>query len=857
MAAPTQVFPPWLTPVPVTTEVNGIQEVETSIEFIPLTYFGPSIPLGSVFTFGGSTFPPTVEFGPQSTSTSAPVSTSSSSPTSTSQSSTASPSTSATSASTTASSTQATSSATQSPQPVAASVNSHGLSTATKLAIGLSIGIVFFLLLCLLAVFLRVRRRRALRSINRFSDSDWQIVGSPDVNQDAAGETDEAEVLLPEERVMRQRASLSSTPALTPWMRTAYEPVASAAVDSVPRNSQNSARSAGAETWSTSQPTGSRSTIAPSSLFFNPAKSRAEGAKQTEEKTTTSRDGSSLTGEPSSSPSDGDRNYAVLPAGASPPLFPPRSYRNYQVPALDDDEFVPPAALFTSPPRSRSRHHSTDSLPYPESPPSETDERATLLTAQRVDLGPQVTATSISPQARSRSLSPEERPESFGLGTSLAGLTRLTGLNRFSWFRRMENRPTGYRHSSPPLSPTDDLHRTSSFNRLSFHPGSRPHSGILYPGYISRPMSDISYSGLADNELGLRPPTMHISTGGSSGSYSRSGNGSGSGRTTYHSALSRPGSFYPPPVPQLRSPLGEGVLIDVRDTFPGLDIAQDTIRPIDVLDMPVPEPTLPLQAALSPDNVVSRSSSRGSPHFPPGLVAVPRWNSATTSNPDVDVLDQAPPRSPGEWSSMKSKQASSGSPVERVADVEHDVEVTSAQGPMSEEGIIETGRSFSPDPPNALGFSLTPRVSLYAPSEHVSHNSGSHSSRPSDHTTFSRETHGSYNDPLSDDEYRPPGIQRASLSAIGGHVRRKSSTVAGRVLPAPEERISEEERSGGGSRPGSMASAGSRPTVSETVVSRTPTSGQAFDSIGKVGGQEVASIINVLQSSEQHSADNP
>lgn len=172
---------------------------------------------------------------------------------------------------------------------------------------------------------------------------------------------------------------------------------------------------------------------------------------------------------------------------------------------------------------------------------------------------------------------------------------------------------------------------------------------------------------------------------------------------------------------------------------------------------------------------------------------------------------------------------------------------------MSQEALIESGQSYFLGSPVTAGFSLTPRVSLYAPSEHVSHHTGSHSSRPSEHTTLSHETQASQNDPLSDDDYYPPPLQRASLSAIGGHrVRRRPSAVADRVLPAPEERVSEEERSRAGSRPGSIVSG---QTASETVVSRSTSNPvvQAFDSVGKASGQETASIVDVLQSSRQQS----
>ncbi|KAH0585609.1 hypothetical protein J132_06789 [Termitomyces sp. J132] len=61
MAAPTQVFPPWLTAVPTTLfDGNGAPTAtETTVLFLPLTYYGPSIPLGPDWTYGGLTSPAT------------------------------------------------------------------------------------------------------------------------------------------------------------------------------------------------------------------------------------------------------------------------------------------------------------------------------------------------------------------------------------------------------------------------------------------------------------------------------------------------------------------------------------------------------------------------------------------------------------------------------------------------------------------------------------------------------------------------------------------------------------------------------------------------------------------------------
>ncbi|KAF8071541.1 hypothetical protein FPV67DRAFT_1481671 [Lyophyllum atratum] len=59
MAAPTQEYPPWLTPVPsVIFDGNGIPiTTSTTVLYLPLTYYGPSIPLNPDWTYGGLTSP--------------------------------------------------------------------------------------------------------------------------------------------------------------------------------------------------------------------------------------------------------------------------------------------------------------------------------------------------------------------------------------------------------------------------------------------------------------------------------------------------------------------------------------------------------------------------------------------------------------------------------------------------------------------------------------------------------------------------------------------------------------------------------------------------------------------------------
>ncbi|PFH46769.1 hypothetical protein AMATHDRAFT_7410 [Amanita thiersii Skay4041] len=78
MAAPTQEYPPWLTPVPNTIfDQNGVPiATSTTILYLPLTYYGPSIPLGPEWTYGGLTPPASTIF---ISSTATPSSSSSSS----------------------------------------------------------------------------------------------------------------------------------------------------------------------------------------------------------------------------------------------------------------------------------------------------------------------------------------------------------------------------------------------------------------------------------------------------------------------------------------------------------------------------------------------------------------------------------------------------------------------------------------------------------------------------------------------------------------------------------------------------------------------------------------------------------
>ncbi|KAJ7824446.1 hypothetical protein B0H14DRAFT_3469312 [Mycena olivaceomarginata] len=151
MAAPTQELPTWLSYTTITLPETTV----TSVIFLPLTYYGPSIPLDSDWVYGGLTIPrrTTTDTTPPSSATpSAPSTSAVVSPTSSSASPTA-------------------SSSTSSSGSPAASSSASGLSPSSHLSRGGLIGVIFgsvlgalVLFLLLLCCWLRYGARRRDRT---------------------------------------------------------------------------------------------------------------------------------------------------------------------------------------------------------------------------------------------------------------------------------------------------------------------------------------------------------------------------------------------------------------------------------------------------------------------------------------------------------------------------------------------------------------------------------------------------------------------------------------------------------------------------------------------------------------------
>ncbi|OAX41894.1 hypothetical protein K503DRAFT_854317 [Rhizopogon vinicolor AM-OR11-026] len=184
--AATQQLPSWMTlSTTVYTNVAGQTVTSETTLQLPLTYYGPSIPLGTdgAWTYGGLTSPaPSTSFVPTSSSTTSPSATSSATPSSISPSLTsATPS----SLSSYLSSTPSTSTFTSTSSSTSATSSSH--STATALSKGALIGIIIgaialFITLLLLFIWLVRSRRRDSRAITPIW-TGWNVV-TPDPTGD-------------------------------------------------------------------------------------------------------------------------------------------------------------------------------------------------------------------------------------------------------------------------------------------------------------------------------------------------------------------------------------------------------------------------------------------------------------------------------------------------------------------------------------------------------------------------------------------------------------------------------------------------------------------------------------------------
>ncbi|EMD33323.1 hypothetical protein CERSUDRAFT_117943 [Gelatoporia subvermispora B] len=577
MEAPTQVLPSWLTLVTtVVTLPNGAVSTSSATLQLPLTYFGPSIPLGTngVWVFGGSTPPPTASFPSLSPTTiampSATSSQASSAPSATPSSTVTSLPPSSSSGSTIASSSLFTTS--PSPTSSTSAAAARGISTSKLGAIlGAILGALLILILVLIVLLLRRHRRSGSPANSSKSSSFWN-----------------------RRTTLWSRRGSRQTPIWTGWEMVNPDDLS---------ESGRAGRDSGERTPGEGSPRGSgeeddpfllrrggtdemSQTKSPATTLVSVPVAAAVGSVSSHRSGTTKVGGPIIPRDVLLRMSEEDPSFGNVPQGygdirvvqPSPPssypgniehespLRPPRP--------LDPDGLMIGRGLRPST-RASSREGASvrtkTSMSQNRSLPSEKSlhnlgateadngddfdgdgdhsindqESAELLTARRVKVG------ELGQRPRPRPLSgvaPEPGPSGVGAGVGALGLERLAQLGRMSWFKRLSaagaTSGTGSRRSSQDVSlPQDDPYTPAPLRRQSrqgsnpnspSRPASRPVSWARLPTRNSGVDPDTSARLRHDSGVGLLivPGERPIST------LSAKSTGSISGNTIYHTPAS-------------------------------------------------------------------------------------------------------------------------------------------------------------------------------------------------------------------------------------------------------------------------------------------------------------------------------
>ncbi|RPD54342.1 hypothetical protein L226DRAFT_575732 [Lentinus tigrinus ALCF2SS1-7] len=783
MSQPTQVLPSWLTlSTTVVTLPDGSLSTSSDILRLPLTYYGPSIPLGTdgVWTYGGLTPPPSTTSTPTSAT---PTSTSVSSAITSAP--TIVPTTSATSASITLSSTSsATSSSSSSSStaaiPTVASQASHGISPATLGAIlGSVLGSLLLLVLIAIIFLIRSNRRRQASKGPHGPDG-------PDDPQD------------PSSSFWNRSTTLMSFRNSTVPIWTGWELVDP---DDAHPPGEGSPRGSGEE----EDP-------------FLTRRSVHSGTEMGQTRTDTD----TLVSLPAIARSTVSTHHSAPKPGGH--IIP----RDVQMRLDEEMGDAPPYPSIRMVERRPSDDQSSPLLPPPPLDSLEmggrraslgsekskvTDNARSIMSEKSGDTDvhePEGAELLIARRVKVGQIQPLANP---GPSTSVAtpnvlGLDRLANLGRMSWFKRMSfiGAPAGSQpvaHSDEEAAASDSYTRTpprhsrngSSRSRPASH--SRPGSFARVSAHDPTPTTD-SFGRRLRHDSGLgfgltdeRP----IST--------VSAQSAASGNTVFYDANSRPGSSMGtrstggsgsspippvPPVPQAHLAQPSPLSHEVRQSSASISTESSygeeiTDRPptyetatapqsrtglqysdIDVLDMPAPRPASPF------------SQASGSRAMPPGLglsmdqlpnpVAWRNSHASSgtptdgTSGITIDVLEEAPPAAQGGWRSLAGglrptdgRRTTFGVPM-----------VVQPQDVLqSERGSLHSTRShLSPH------SSRSPSGSAPASSRHTG--SGSSSSRPtaSSHSrgiTMSSGASLAHSNSVSFDDHRP-GRHRAEAGEI-------------------------------------------------------------------------------------------
>ncbi|KII84407.1 hypothetical protein PLICRDRAFT_46314 [Plicaturopsis crispa FD-325 SS-3] len=493
MAAPTQQLPPWLSlSATVVTGANGALSTSETLLNLPLTYYGPSIPLGTdgSWTYGGLTSPASTSVTAGTTTSTPPSSSATpsitSAPSSTSATPTSSlsssPSSSAIPSSPTTASLPSSTSASFSftaPSSSPTSQQSSGASTHRRSVLigailGSVLGSLFLLLLLLLC--LRWNSRRKMRTPLW---TGWEIVAPDENDEREPGEGSPRHSGEEADPFLRQSSGASAQPAgentmreIEPTARLVSGPASSGAMPSIPSIHSNSTVS-------------SYGAVIPRTEAHSDANPRAghiippaELLRMEEELTT---------------PSSASTSHLSA-------LLPP--------PPLDPDR-----------PSRRSLAPSAFSLPTSD---VEADENATFMTARRVRVQDLPSPETVPPPL----------PSHDGAESSWFGAR----LNQLNWFKNI----SGSRPGS----------RTGSRSRPSSWTGRGLTDQDLEVGYarLGQQNSSSKRRSRLGAELGLNADGERPNSSVSAKSAVSSGN------TVYHDARSTPGTPSLAPLPPAHTP---------------------------------------------------------------------------------------------------------------------------------------------------------------------------------------------------------------------------------------------------------------------------------------------------------------
>ncbi|KAH9168668.1 hypothetical protein EDB89DRAFT_2245077 [Lactarius sanguifluus] len=613
MTAPTQELPSWLSlSTSLATNAAGQPTATfTTLVYLPLTYYGPSIPLGTdgVWVYGGSTSPTpssSISSSPSSVSsltspTPATPSSTLATPSSTSAvPSTATPSTITLPSPTTTITTVPTSTSSSAPPsstsslaPVSGNSSSH--SNRTGVIVGSVFGSVLgsLLLLFLLICFLR-KRQRNQQQRNRRIDSPvgqvmwmWHDVHRNDYDPDA---DIDAQLRSPGEE---------GSPMVSGDERDAFlrrsgdrpddsrngEPTARL-VDA-PRSSQDSS----GRPIGIALAAGAGTAMAPAPFGYKPPR-------------------------PSDTPDRG--RHIISPEKLAEVPVSPQS--------PEEAELGPDAPLLPPPAFNLNISHSSRKslLPSERSmTPGNDPESAMLYTAQRVRVGKNAVPSSSS-------------------GTSWPEAIGISSILRRSW---LSPRTRSATPTTTPSTKSSLLARQLTDNELE---------------------AGRSLNAQLHTEMGYRDGARPVSgvSGLSTGS-ARSGN------TVFYDAQSRDDvSFTPPPVPPLpqgtastgrgapaaSSPLSaepmrahdESEQPPAYDPTPPGSSKKDELA--DYLDVPVPRPASPFASVSSAKGMSPPGLSLPTPHVWRDSATSPSTN--TSGGIDIDLLEEAPPAAGASWRQM-------------------------------------------------------------------------------------------------------------------------------------------------------------------------------------------------------------